>query len=418
MDEPSIPHPSRLQGPSQGGPFGVPRLRPLRPRRRRDYGHLPRAYVDLACKLASPLRAGPPLCDELVALVQHVFTEEEAAVARHLGTLVGRTARQVARAEGRPVEEVERLLAGLAFGKRAIGALGSGPQRRFHLLPVMPGMFELILVGQSPQALSPWHRRFVELFEALYESGYMGQYQQGQSRPVPAVRVLPVGRSIEAHPMALPAAHLESVLEDFDTFGVGHCQCRLATRVLGKGCGRPLENCTAMGVWAEMGIAQGWLRRVSRKEVLEIKRHAESQGLVNWVINVESARGQVSCSCCGCCCHTFRLVTQFSAPGVVAPPRFMPRVDPARCQYCGRCAAACPVQAIAVDHHARRYEHQAARCIGCGLCAVACQQHRAIAMEPVPEPRPPLRNWFSLAARAAPGVLRGVWNVWNQRRAP
>lgn len=416
MEYPLGEHPRSWARPLQDDPVELPPLRQLRPKRRRDYPHLPRPYLDLACKLASPLRAGPPLCDELVALVRHVFTEEEAAVARHLGTFVGRTAMQVARAEGRPVEEVEPLLAGLAFVKRAIGAWGMGRRCRFHLLPLMPGMFELILVGQSPQALSPWHRRFVELFETLYDSGYLGEYQYGQSRPVPAVRVLAVGRSIEAHPQALPADHLESVLERFDTFGVGHCQCRLATSALGRGCGRPTENCTAMGVWAEWGIAQGWLRPVSRKEVLEIKRHAESQGLVNWVINVQSTRGQVSCSCCGCCCHTFRLVTQFNAPGVVAPPRFVPRVDPLRCQYCGRCAAVCPVQAITIDPHARRYERQSARCIGCGLCAVACQRQRAITMEPVAQARRPLPHGFSLAARAAPHVLSGVWHVWNQRR--
>lgn len=415
MNPPLAEHPSGRGEPPEAGRYQFPRLRPLRPRHRRDYAHLPQAYLDLACKLASPLRGGPPLCDELVALVQHVFTEDEAAVACHLGTFVGRTAWQVARAAGRPVEEVGPLLSELALGKRAIGALGPAEHRRYHLLPVMPGMFELILVGQSPQELSPWHRRFVELFETLYDSGYAGQYQQHAGQPVPAVRVLPVGRSIEAHPLALPADHLESVLQRFDIFGVGQCQCRLATHVLGRGCGRPMDNCTAMGVWAEIGISQGWLRRVSRKEVMEIKRHAESQGLVNWVINVESARGQVSCSCCGCCCHTFRLVTQFSAPGVIAPPRFLPRVEPAQCRYCGRCAADCPVQAISVEPRARRHEDQPARCIGCGLCAVACQ-HRAITMVPVAEPRRPLRNWISLAVRAGPGVLRGAWRVWNQRR--
>ena len=139
--------------------FGFPRLRPLRPRRRRDYAHLPGPYLELACKLASPLRGGPPLCDQLVALVQHVFTEEEAAVACHLGTFLGRTASQVARLAERRVDEIEPVLEKLALGKRAIGALGPAEKRRYHLLPVMPGMFELILVGQSPQELSPWPRR-------------------------------------------------------------------------------------------------------------------------------------------------------------------------------------------------------------------------------------------------------------------
>ena len=43
------------------------------------------------------------------------------------------------------------------------------------------------------------------------------------------------------------------------------------------GCGKPLGNCTVMGQWAERGIAQGWLRPVSRQTVLEIKREAEAR---------------------------------------------------------------------------------------------------------------------------------------------
>ncbi len=392
-----------------------PRPRALRARKRSDYSGVPEVYLDVAEKLSSPLASGPPLCDELIEFVKHLFTEEEAAAARRLRAFFGRTAAQVARAEGRPVEEIEPVLVRLAFGKRAIAAVGPEDKRQYNLLPIMPGIFEMVLIGESLENLSPWHRRFAELFEALYETGYISQYQEGQTRPTPAIRVLPVGRVIEAHPAALPSDKLEVVLDRFETFGVGQCQCRTTQAVVGRGCGRPRGNCTAMGQWAEQGIEQGWLRRVSRNEVLEIKREAESHGLVSWIINVESTKGQVSCSCCGCCCHAFRTVSEFNVPGAVAPPHFVPRFDPAQCSFCGRCAASCPMGAIVVDPAAKTHQRRAERCIGCGLCAVACERRKAVAMEPVPDYRLPYRSWFSLLAHTAPSMLRGVWRAWRSR---
>ena len=90
-------------------PAPPPRL--IRSRKLGDYGGLPAAYRDVARKYSSPLLMGPPVCDELLALVQHLYTEEEAAVVRHLGLLRGRTAAQTARAEHRPVDQVLPILA-------------------------------------------------------------------------------------------------------------------------------------------------------------------------------------------------------------------------------------------------------------------------------------------------------------------
>ena len=172
--------------------------------------------------------------------------------------------------------------------------------------------------------MSDWHRRFVELFEALHDTGYMLDYD---GRPTPFVRFLPIGKAIDAHPAALPSDKLEVVLDQFEVFGVGQCQCRMAMAVLGRGCGRPLSNCTVMGQWAQRGIEQGVLKQVSKKAALEIKREAESHGLVNWIMNVETTRGQCSCSCCGCCCHAMRSINEFNAPSMIAPPHFVPRLD-------------------------------------------------------------------------------------------
>ena len=71
--------------------------------------------------------------------------------------------------------------------------------------------------------------------------------------------------------------------------------------------------------------------------------------MVNWIMNVAATKSQCSCSCCGCCCHAMRAIKEFNVPGMIAPPHFLPRLDPAKCVYCGRCAAACPMAAIVVD---------------------------------------------------------------------
>ena len=394
-----------IVGPSE------PRKKRVRARKPADYLHVPKAQLEVARRLANPAVMGPPLCDELVALVRHVFTEEEAEVAEHLRMLRGKTAGQLARAAGRPLDGVVPILDALADRKRAIAASGPDARRVYRMVPVVPGMFEMILIGERFEDLSPWHRRFGELFEALYETGYLA----GHRSSAPMVRALPVHQAAELQPAALPVNQLAEILDRFDTFGIGQCQCRTAALAAGKGCGAPRGNCVAMGRWAQKGIAAGWLRPATRREVLDVKLEAETAGLVNWMMNVESTRGQASCSCCRCCCYALRAVSEFSVPGLFAPPHFLPRFDFAKCTYCGRCAKQCPTAALIVDPRAKTHELLAERCIGCGLCVAACGATSAVSMTPAPDTGRPYRNWLAFAAGSAPGIVRNVWNAWRTR---
>ena len=159
------------------------------------------------------------------------------------------------------------------------------------------------------------------------------------------------------------------------------------------------------------------VRQVSKQEMLDIKREAESHGMVNWMMNVAATKSQCSCSCCGCCCHAMRAVSEFNAPSIMAPPHFLPRVDSARCTYCGKCARACPMGAITVDLRGKTQQHLEVRCIGCGLCSLACQPQRAISMEAVPDYKLPYKSWFALLSRAVPKMLTTSWKVWLKRTA-
>lgn len=416
--------------------------RPPRARKRSDYPQVAVEHLDVAERLASPLLMGPPLCDELIALVEHMVDQREAAVMRHLRAFRPRSPATVAKAERIPEAEAAEVLARLGDQRGIIVSAGTPARPKYMLMPIVPGIFEMTLIRTRPDQLSPWHHRFAELFEALYETGYLIDYFNPSAAPI--VRYLPVGEAnLDVHPMALPTDMLEAELDRFEHFAVGPCQCRLASRVVGRDCGKPLDNCLVIGQWAQEASRRGIVRAVSRNEALAVKREAEEHGLVNWMMNVGATKSQSSCSCCGCCCHAMRTVIEFNAPAFFAPPRFLPRCRDEQCTGCGRCARICPMNAIAIEPRTTSHEpddeqqtssddrcpsqsvsahrpigfawiHRAERCVGCGLCAVHCRPAKLISMEPAFRVKP-YRSWFSLALHAAPGMFRGLWQAWRRR---
>jgi len=392
-----------------------PRLKSVKPKRINDYPGVPAPYLEVAKMYSNPLLMGPPICDELVALVEHIYTEEEASLVRHLKALPGRTTAAVAAAAHRPVEEVHPILERLAHEKFVLLSSGTGDKKRYYLLPLMPGVFEFSLIRTSLDTFTDWHRRLAELFAALYDTGYFVDYA---AHPASTVRYLPVREAIEAHPMALPSDRLEEILNRYKVFALGLCQCRMTEEIVGRGCGRPLENCVSFGDAAEFLIRHGKMRQVEMKDVLEIKAEAEAAGLASFIVETELGKSisGASCSCCGCCCGALRTISEFNMPGMIAPPHFMPQADLTKCTYCGQCAKVCPVGARVVDVKGESHQHLTERCIGCGLCAVACGKEHAIQMEPTPKYRQPPRSLLFALLQVTPNYLRNAWSVWRKYR--
>jgi len=367
-----------------GGVVGPrkPVVKKVRQKSLGDYPGLPKAYLDAAKLFSSPRLIGPPICDELMALIQHMFTEEEAEIVRHLKPMQRKTAARIAKKANRPVEEVREILDRLAREKFLILGMGDPAQRLYAVMPIVPGAFEAAMFTTSMDNLNEWQIQFAKLFEQLFETNYMIDYL---NREIPGVRYLPVGQTIEAHPMALPSDRLVEIFDRYKTFGVIQCQC-------------------------------GMTEVIAMREALEIKQEAEASGLVSWMINEESGDFMnSSCSCCGCCCHMMRTVTEFNMPSVIAPPHFRPKFDLAACDHCAKCARRCPMGAITVDMKGKTHAYDVKRCVGCGQCVIACDKKHAVQMDAVPDYQKPPASYARLLLKLTPNALRTTWSAWRSR---
>ena len=175
-----------------------------------------------------------------------------------------------------------------------------------------------------------------------------------------------------------------------------------------------------MGHWAERASTTADAQ-VSKKEALEIKREAESHGMVNWMMNVRSTQGQCSCSCCGCCCHAMRGVNEFNAPGFDCRRRISCRSSMRRDAPIAASARRVARWGRSSSIRSRRSTRiLQERCIGCGLCVLACDRQRAPGDGAGARLQAAVPQLVFADCARPPGMLMTNWKVAKQgvRRSP
>ena len=331
--------------------------------------------------------------DSMRSLVALAYTEEEAEVVLALG-FATMPAMMVARRVKRPVDEVAPILASLA-DRLLITELTIKGVKTFGFLNFVPGVFEAQMIrakSASTEKEREYFRRFAELFEQFYEEIITWLKPNLGSRSVRVGRIIPVGKSIEHATGILPLGSdaFSEIIDRNNSFClVEVCACRHEMELLGKGCGKPMDVCSAMGWLADFCIEKGLARRVSKEEYIDAKTRAAEAGLVNLTDNLRNPL-QV-CSCCSCCCGVLRMISKHNFPTLIAASPFEAAVDDATCNSCGICSRACPTGAIQwTKKKPVRIDY--ARCIGCGVCVNTCDEEKAMSLRARGDYAPPSKT--------------------------
>lgn len=177
------------------------------------------------------------------------------------------------------------------------------------------------------------------------------------------------------------------VIRSAEAIGVGTCYCRHKMSHVGRACDAPTEICMTFGSVARSLTSHGFARPAGAAEALDLLAEARERGLVQFGENVRERVGFV-CHCCGCCCEALIAARRFGPLRAVTTTSWIGAVDAGECNGCGKCVAACPVEALSLvsAHDPRKAVRKLARldeeaCLGCGVCVRACPT-RALSLLP------------------------------------
>jgi NAD-dependent dihydropyrimidine dehydrogenase PreA subunit len=350
----------------------------------------------LAKVFSSITLLGPPMSDKLLRLVAHLFTREEAEIAIHLPFYYPRPIEKISRKASRPADEIKPLLESMADRKLILKT-----SKGYSLLPLIPGMFERMLISGVD---TDWHRKYAELLNDIYATGYMRAYNTTRT---PGIRSIPVQKSVETKNRVLDADLVSEMIDFHEDLAVANvCQCRQATHFIGKDCKRssPHDGCLVFGSYATSMINSGDCRRVSKEEMKEIVIDRWEKKLVFFTANIESYKPNAICTCCDCCCHYLESVNNYNGIAGLAHPHFLARVDESLCDNCGRCVKPCNTYAHVLQN--KKHIFLADKCVGCGNCVASCKQ-QAISLSENPVYERPSKNFLSLGTRLLPAISLG-----------
>jgi ferredoxin len=156
--------------------------------------------------------------------------------------------------------------------------------------------------------------------------------------------------------------------------GVGVCYCRHKMLHMGQACNASMDICMTFNGTAQSLTKHSYARPVDVSEGLDLLQQAYDQDLVQFGENVREGVNFI-CNCCGCCCEAMIAARKFGLLNPVHTTNFLPIINEATCNGCGKCVNACPVEAMSLvssndPHHPKMKKAKVDEdiCLGCGVC--------------------------------------------------
>ena len=301
---------------------------------------------------------GAPKSKIFDKILRILFTPEEVAVAVHM-KFSGQNAGDIAAKAGLPVEGTKLILEAMA-SKVIIFSQEKNGERRYMLLPTIPGLFEFpFMKGAKTPAL----KELGGLWEEYHRESLGAEFA---ATTTPLMRVVPVEDSIASGTKVLPHEEVRHLVDQANYVAVTKCACRVSV----DKCDKPREVCMIFGSAGKFLVERGFAREISKDEAYSVLKTARDAGLVH-SSNNSADRGNMICNCCSCCCTVLRGKTQLNIPHAFSPSPFYATINSDLCTGCGICAdERCPMGAIEVSGETASVSLE--KCIGCGVCATEC----------------------------------------------
>jgi ferredoxin len=318
---------------------------------------------------------GAPVSDTLYKILQVLLSEEEARLLALL-PIKPFTARQASQVWSMTPAEAGRTLDLLSSRAILVDAEHDG-ETVYVLPPPMAGFFEFSMMrtrGDVDQKLlSELFYQYLNVEEDFIRALFVdGETQLG--RTFVHEPALPAGEGAQV----LDYERASEVIRCATHRGVSLCYCRHKMSHLGKACKAPTDICMTFNTTAQSLIRHGYARPVDALECLDLLGEAYENNLVQFGENVQQDVNFI-CNCCGCCCEAMIAARRFGLFHPVHTTNYLPAIDPSLCNGCGKCADACPVEAMSLvsanDPHAlrrKRAKFDEERCLGCGVCVRVC----------------------------------------------
>ncbi|MBO6127260.1 MAG: FAD-dependent oxidoreductase [Pseudobutyrivibrio sp.] len=173
------------------------------------------------------------------------------------------------------------------------------------------------------------------------------------------MRAIPVEKAIEGNSQVVSTDKVSYWLDKAgESIAVGYCECRRLRRMVDEGT-FDLEGewCISLGKYAESLIRVGKHRRISRAEAEEILLHAEKNGYVHQLSNIDGPDFSLFiCNCAWDTCMALKTSWYTSSPNL-SSSNYRAHVDPEKCVACAGCVEVCPENAVKLGEKLCTKEH-------------------------------------------------------------
>jgi ferredoxin len=323
---------------------------------------------------------GAPPSETLYKILRVLFDEREAGLVALL-PIKPFTAAQAARCWQMDELEARKLLETLAG--RAILVDVNGV---YTLPPPMAGFFEFSMMrlrGDVDQkVLGELYYQYMNVEEDFIKALFVnGETQLG--RVFVQEPALPDDNALHV----LDYERASEVIRTASCRGVGVCYCRHKMEHVGRACDAPKDICMTFNSSAISLTHNGYARPVDVAEGLDLLQQAYEHNLVQFGENVQHGVNFI-CNCCGCCCEAMIAARKFGLLHPVHTTNYLPEIDESRCNGCGKCVSACPVEAMGLvsandAHHPKLKKARVDQelCLGCGVCTRTCS-YSGLALRP------------------------------------